>query len=73
MTGSIAAGVQAGIGNVVAGSAFAILQSAGAGGAGAAIVGGAVQAAGIIGVATTAVRARRDNNASEAGIEEDEV
>ncbi|KAJ3051182.1 hypothetical protein HK097_007848 [Rhizophlyctis rosea] len=36
--GSVAAGAQAVIGNVVAGSAFAVLQSAGAGGAGLATV-----------------------------------
>ena len=40
--GSAAAGMQAGIGNVVAGSAFAVLQSAAAGGAGAAVVNGVV-------------------------------
>lgn len=44
--GSIAAGIQAGIGNVVAGSAFATLTSAGMGGYGAAVVAGAAQAAG---------------------------
>ncbi|KAH6654318.1 hypothetical protein BKA67DRAFT_274924 [Truncatella angustata] len=44
--GSLAAGVQGGIGNVIAGSAFATLQSAGAAGAGAAMVNGVVQAGG---------------------------
>jgi hypothetical protein len=39
--GSMAAGIQAGIGNVAAGSAFAVLTSAGMGGAGLAIVMGA--------------------------------
>jgi hypothetical protein len=38
--GSVAAAYQSGVGNVVAGSTFATLQSAGAGGAGAAIVNG---------------------------------
>lgn len=33
MQGSIAAGIQSGIGNVVSGSAFAVAQSIGAGGA----------------------------------------
>ena len=42
LLGSSAAGIQAGIGNVAAGSLFAILQSAGAGGAGASILGGTV-------------------------------
>ncbi|KAF1809487.1 hypothetical protein P152DRAFT_516664 [Eremomyces bilateralis CBS 781.70] len=41
--GTIAAGVQAGIGDVAAGSAFAILQSAGAGGTGLMVVNGIVQ------------------------------
>lgn len=41
--GSIAAGVQAGVGNVAAGSVFAVLQSAGAGGAGIVAVNGVVQ------------------------------
>ncbi|KAI0147425.1 hypothetical protein GGR57DRAFT_250664 [Xylariaceae sp. FL1272] len=44
--GGIAAGIQAGVGNVVAPSLFATLQSAAMGGYGAAVVGGAVQAAG---------------------------
>lgn len=44
--GSIAAGAQATIGNVVGGSAFATLTSAGMGGYGAAVVAGAAQAAG---------------------------
>lgn len=38
--------MQSGIGNVAAGSGFAILQSAGAGGAGQAVVNGVVQGAG---------------------------
>lgn len=41
--GSIAAGMQAGAGNVAAGSVFALLQSAGTGGPGLAAVNGIVQ------------------------------
>ncbi|KAL4881492.1 hypothetical protein BJY04DRAFT_189096 [Aspergillus karnatakaensis] len=49
---SIAAGAQSAIGNVVGGSVFATLQSAGAGGAGYAIVTGATQVgAAVIGAA----------------------
>ncbi|KAM7216266.1 hypothetical protein V8F06_008385 [Rhypophila decipiens] len=44
--GSMAAGIQAGIGNVVAGSTFATLTSAGMGGYGAAAVAAAGQAVG---------------------------
>lgn len=44
--GTVAAGVQGMIGNVVAGSIFAACQSAAAGGAGAATVAGVTQAAG---------------------------
>ncbi|KAI3577207.1 hypothetical protein IWW34DRAFT_870000 [Fusarium oxysporum f. sp. albedinis] len=46
--GSAAAGVHSGIGSVVSGSAFATLQSAGAGGVGLAVVNGVVQAAGVV-------------------------
>lgn len=49
MIGSIAAGAQAGIGNVVAPSLFATLQSAGASGYGLAAVTGAAQAVGAAG------------------------
>jgi hypothetical protein len=52
LTGSAAAGIQAGIGSVTAGSAFAILQSAGAGGAGLLIVNGIVQGVAGIGLAS---------------------
>ncbi|KID90870.1 hypothetical protein MGU_01824 [Metarhizium guizhouense ARSEF 977] len=45
--GSLAATVQSGIGSVVAGGAFATLQSAGAGGAGLAIVNGVAQGVGV--------------------------
>ncbi|OAR01202.1 hypothetical protein LLEC1_05681 [Akanthomyces lecanii] len=44
---SAAAAAQSGIGNVAAGSAFAVCQSAAAGGYGALVVNGAVQAAGV--------------------------
>ncbi|KAL2884165.1 hypothetical protein SGCOL_000103 [Colletotrichum sp. CLE4] len=44
VAGSAAAGIQAGIGNVVAPSLFATLQSAGAAGYGAAVVNGVIQA-----------------------------
>ncbi|KAL3492258.1 hypothetical protein BJX62DRAFT_236489 [Aspergillus germanicus] len=47
--GSIAATVHASIGNVAAGSAFATLQSAGAAGAGTAVVNGVVQGAAVVG------------------------
>jgi hypothetical protein len=46
MLGSIAAGVQSTIGNVATGSIFAVLQSAGAGGAGLAAVNGVAQMVG---------------------------
>lgn len=46
LIGSIAATVQSSIGNVVAGSTFATLQSAGAGGPGLAAVNAAIQLAG---------------------------
>ncbi|RKL41052.1 hypothetical protein BFJ72_g5947 [Fusarium proliferatum] len=46
--GLLAAGIQSGIGSVVAGSAFATLQSAGAGGFDLAVVNGVVQAAGVV-------------------------
>lgn len=55
--GSLAAGAQAGIGNVVLGSIFATLQSAGAGGAGVAVVNGVVQGAAVVGCVTAAARA----------------
>ncbi|KAK1656456.1 hypothetical protein BDP81DRAFT_389231 [Colletotrichum phormii] len=52
VAGSAAAGIQAGIGNVVAPSLFATLQSAGAAGYGAAVVNGVIQAG--AGVSATA-------------------
>jgi hypothetical protein len=52
-TGSAAAALQAGVGNVVAPSAFAIMQSAAMGGYGLGLVNGVVQASTIV-VATTA-------------------
>jgi hypothetical protein len=45
--GSAAAAAHSGIGNVVAGSVFSTLQSAGAGGVGAGVVNGVVQGAGV--------------------------
>lgn len=47
-TDSVAAAVHSTIGNVAPGSAFAVLQSAGAGGAGAQVVAGFVQVAGAV-------------------------
>jgi hypothetical protein len=47
MADSAAAGVHSTIGNVASGSLFATLQSAGAGGTGAAMVNGAVQGVGV--------------------------
>nr|CEG05041.1 unnamed protein product [Fusarium clavum] len=46
--GSAAAGIQSGLGSVTAGSLFATLQSAGAGGYGVVAVHGVVQAAGAV-------------------------
>ncbi|ETI19288.1 hypothetical protein G647_09120 [Cladophialophora carrionii CBS 160.54] len=51
--GTLAATIHGSIGNVVAGSGFAIAQSAGAGGAGLAVVNGAAQVCG--GVITAGV------------------
>ncbi|KAJ4406487.1 hypothetical protein N0V85_004505 [Neurospora sp. IMI 360204] len=48
VAGTAAAAAQAALGNVVAGSAFSIAQSAAMGGYGAAIVNGAVQGAGLL-------------------------
>lgn len=45
-TGSLATVIHASLGNVVAGTPFAIAQSAGAGGAGLAVVNGVVQGTG---------------------------
>ncbi|RDW57433.1 uncharacterized protein DSM5745_11517 [Aspergillus mulundensis] len=45
--GSLAAGAHSVLGNVVAGSLFAVLQSAGAGGAGLAVLNGAAQVGGL--------------------------
>ncbi len=56
-TDSAAAAVHGSIGNVVSGSLFATLQSAGAGGAGVTVVNGVVQAAGA-GVAAAAAGKR---------------
>lgn len=48
IVGSVAAAAQGSIGNAVAGSLFAMGQSAGAGGTGAAVVNGAVQVGGAV-------------------------
>ena len=53
--GSIAAGIQSTIGSVGAGSWFAALQSAGAGGYGVAIVNGVVQGVGAVGMGVNAL------------------
>ncbi|KAL4936559.1 hypothetical protein BDV06DRAFT_91344 [Aspergillus oleicola] len=54
---SIAAGQQSAIGNVVAGSTFATLQSAAAGGYGVAVVNGVAQAGGLaMGIGNAALR-----------------
>jgi hypothetical protein len=55
--GTIAAGIHSTIGNVVAGSVFATLQSAGAGGTGLAVVNGAIQVGGAVLTATGGVTA----------------
>ncbi|KAI1135340.1 hypothetical protein F5Y05DRAFT_416327 [Hypoxylon sp. FL0543] len=60
--GSLAAGAQAGIGNVAAGSLFATLQSAGMAGYGAAIVNGVVQAGGVAYAVGSAVAAKFRKN-----------
>lgn len=71
--GSIAAGIHASIGNVVAGGAFATLQSAGMGGYGTAAVHGAVQvgAAAVIRV-VGALRAGRGARAEPGEGDDDE-
>ena len=75
--GSLAAMIQGGLGNLVAGSAFATLQSAAMGGYGAAVVAGAAQGAGAVvaaagaaGAAGAALRGRSDEGSDEG--EEDE-
>ncbi|KAK4159828.1 hypothetical protein QBC43DRAFT_373515 [Cladorrhinum sp. PSN259] len=71
IAGSIAAGVQGMIGNVAAGSLFAICQSAAAGGAGAAVLTGAAAQAGGV-VAAVAATAAVALNESGKKAEEDE-
>ncbi|KAI0130920.1 hypothetical protein F4814DRAFT_445064 [Daldinia grandis] len=65
--GSVAAGAQTA--NVAAGSLFAILQSAGMGGYGAATVGGVVQASGFLGGIYTAWRSKAPDRRSLNPIE----
>lgn len=57
IAGSIAAGIQSGIGNVAAGSVFAFFQGAGAGGAALAAVNGVVQGAGLVAAGAAAAKA----------------
>ncbi|KAF1962776.1 hypothetical protein CC80DRAFT_530698 [Byssothecium circinans] len=59
--GSLAAGAQAGIGNVVAGSAFALTQSAAMGGSVAGVVNGAIVGAGGIAAAYEAFKGSDDD------------
>jgi hypothetical protein len=59
--GTIAAGAQAGIGNVAAGSLFALTQSAAMGGAVAGVVNGAVTGVGAVAVAYEALRGGRQD------------
>ncbi|KAI0019756.1 hypothetical protein F4780DRAFT_793048 [Xylariomycetidae sp. FL0641] len=70
VAGSVAAGVQSGIGSVVAPSLFAALTSAGAGGYGAATVFGAVQAVGGA-VATSALGGLAWANAEVAVVDDE--
>ncbi|KAF5552719.1 hypothetical protein FNAPI_7025 [Fusarium napiforme] len=72
--GSAAAGIQSGIGSVAAGSTFAILQSAGAGGAGLAVVNGVVQAAGaIIGATGLATKIKGQGDGHSANRDQEET
>ncbi|QPH00569.1 hypothetical protein C2857_004319 [Epichloe festucae Fl1] len=76
IAGSAAACVQSGIGNVVAGSAFATLQSAGMGGAGAAVVNGVVSTVGGVvaavgAVSTTSSKKGKDGHGHGHGAEDD--
>jgi hypothetical protein len=64
--GTIAAGVQSGIGNVVAGSAFATLQSAAAGGYGVAAVNGVIQGTTVVAVAASRLRRKKRDQGGEA-------
>ncbi|SPO04327.1 uncharacterized protein DNG_07011 [Cephalotrichum gorgonifer] len=66
--GTIATTIQSGIGNVVGQSIFAILQSAGAGGYGVAVVGSAVQVAGTGVAAAGATLLARATRGGASGI-----
>ncbi|TID16476.1 hypothetical protein E2P81_ATG11901 [Venturia nashicola] len=76
--GSTAAGIHAGIGSVAAGSVFAVLQSAGAGGAGLLIVNGVVQGVAAAGLASTIAasvsktKAIKEQEEGEHGDDQDE-
>ncbi|KXH29271.1 hypothetical protein CSIM01_00999 [Colletotrichum simmondsii] len=72
VAGSAAAGIQAGIGNVVAPSLFATLQSAGAAGYGAAVVNGAIQAGAGVSATAFAWWGAKKNACGENGKENDE-
>lgn len=65
--GSLASLTQAEIGNVVAGSAFATLQSAGMGGYGVSVVNGAVQAGGVVIIAATALTHFMEDEGDDRG------
>ncbi|KAF5239767.1 hypothetical protein FANTH_9846 [Fusarium anthophilum] len=72
--GSAAAGIQSGIGIVVAGSPFAILQSAGAGGAGLAVVNGVVQASGaVVGAGGLAAKLMGQDDGNSANGDQEET
>ncbi|KAF5660531.1 hypothetical protein FCIRC_12126 [Fusarium circinatum] len=72
--GSAAAGIQSGIGSVVAGSPFSILQSAGAGGAGLAVVNGVVQASGaVVGASGFAAKLMGQDDGNSANGDQEET
>ncbi|KAK1458158.1 hypothetical protein CMEL01_15505 [Colletotrichum melonis] len=71
VAGSAAAGIQAGIGNVVAPSLFATLQSAGAAGYGAAVVNGAIQAGAGVSATAFAWWGAKKKDCGENGKEEE--
>ncbi|KAK1513372.1 uncharacterized protein CCOS01_14314 [Colletotrichum costaricense] len=71
VAGSTAAGIQAGIGNVVAPSLFATLQSAGAAGYGAAVVNGAIQAGAGVSATAFAWWGAKKKDCGENGKEEE--
>jgi hypothetical protein len=73
LSGTAAAGIQAGIGNVAAGSLFATATSAGMGGAGWVVLCGVVQGVGAaIGVAGGAAAAARRGLGQQTSEDEEE-